>query len=341
MVTIRQVAAHAGVSTATVSYVLNGLGSIPAETRARVMESVTALDYQPRHAARALRGRSHTLGISMASGYDRLADPATAEILAGMAQAASLQGLALLLIPMSDDIAKSCVAVARSGQVDGIIVCDPQPEDPRLTALHQAEIACVSIGPQGDTWVTSDIRMGMNLAVAHLVGLGHRQIALIAPDFALAASDWYVDGFLAALADAQLELLDGGIVAGGRREADGEAAMDELLALPEPPTAVIAASDELAYGAMRAARDAGLVVGRDVSLMGFDDLPPAAYLQPPLTTIRQPRVAIGVAAVQLLVAQIGHTNPAESTQSLAPSLVVRGSTGLVPPPVIAHLSSDK
>jgi DNA-binding LacI/PurR family transcriptional regulator len=181
----------------------------------------------------------------------------------------------------------------------------------------------------------------MNLAVAHLVGLGHRQIALIAPDFALAASDWYVDGFLAALADAQLELLDGGIVAGGRREADGEAAMDELLALPEPPTAVIAASDELAYGAMRAVRDAGLVVGRDVSLMGFDDLPPAAYLQPPLTTIRQPRVAIGVAAVQLLVAQIGHTHPAESTQSLAPTLLVRGSTGLVPPTVIAHLSPDK
>jgi LacI family transcriptional regulator/LacI family repressor for deo operon, udp, cdd, tsx, nupC, and nupG len=277
----------------------------------------------------------------MASGYDRLADPATAEILAGMAQAASLQGLALLLIPMSDDIAKSCVAVARSGQVDGVIVCDPQPEDPRLTALQHAEVACVSIGPQGTTWVTSDITLGMDLAVAHLVGLGHRRIALIAPDFALAASDWYVDGFLAALADAQLELLDGGIVAGGRREADGEAAMDELLALPEPPTAVIAASDELAYGAMRAARDAGLVVGRDVSLMGFDDLPPAAYLQPPLTTIRQPRFAIGVAAVQLLVAQIGHTNPAESTQSLPPTLLVRGSTGLVPPTVIAHLSPDK
>jgi DNA-binding LacI/PurR family transcriptional regulator len=117
--------------------------------------------------------------------------------------------------------------------------------------------------------------------------------------------------------------------------------MDELLALPEPPTAVIAASDELAYGAMRAARDAGLVVGRDVSLMGFDDLPPAAYLQPPLTTIRQPRFAIGVAAVQLLVAQIGHTNLAESTQSLAPTLLVRGSTGLVPPTIIAHLSPDK
>ena len=122
MATIRDVAAQAGVSTATVSYVLNGQGAIPAETQARVMAAVAALDYQPRHAARALRGRSRTLGISMVSGYDRLADPAMAEVLAGMAYEASRQGFALLLIPRHDDAARTCVTVARSGQVDGILV---------------------------------------------------------------------------------------------------------------------------------------------------------------------------------------------------------------------------
>lgn len=327
MATIRDVAARAGVSTATVSYVLNGQGAIPAETRARVMAAVVALDYHPRHAARALRGRSRTLGISMASGYDRLADPAMAEVLAGMAHEASRQGLALLLLPRNDDVARSCVAVARSGQVDGVLICDPGADDARVDALHQADIVAVSLAPQGDAWVMSDIATGMHLAVQHLVSLGHRRIALIAPDVALATSEWYVDGFVSALAVFALEMLDGGVVAGGSREVDGEAAMLELMNAPEAPTAVIAASDELAYGAMRVIRDAGLVVGRDISLVGFDDLPPAAYMQPPLTAIRQPRFALGETAVRMLVAQLAGA-PAQS-QLLAPTLVVRASTGVI------------
>ena len=156
---------------------------------------------------------------------------------------------------------------------------------------------------------------------------GHRRIALIAPDVALATSEWYIDGFVAALTDAGLAMLDGGVVAGGQREADGEAAMLELMNAPEMPTAVIAASDELAYGAMRVIRDAGKVVGRDMSLMGFDDLPPAGYMQPPLTTIRQPRFAMGEAAVSMLVARLAGA-PAQ-TQVLAPTLMVRASTGIV------------
>ncbi|MFN5343498.1 MAG: LacI family DNA-binding transcriptional regulator [Roseiflexaceae bacterium] len=327
MATIRDVAAHAGVSTATVSYVLNGQGAIPAETRARVIAAVVALDYQPRHAARALRGRSRTLGISMASGYDRLADPAMAEVLAGMAHEASQQGLALLLIPRNDDVVRTCVMVARSGQVDGVLICDPGADDARVDALHHAGVMAVSLAPQGDAWVMSDIAHGMQLAVQHLVGLGHRHIALIAPDVALATSEWYVDGFVVALERADLSVLDGGVVSGGSREVDGEAAMLELMNAPELPTAVIAASDELAYGAMRVVRDAGLVVGRDVSLIGFDDLPPAAYMQPPLTTIRQPRFAMGETAVRMLVAQLAGA-PAQ-TQLLAPTLMVRASTGIV------------
>jgi DNA-binding LacI/PurR family transcriptional regulator len=333
MATIRQVAARAGVSTATVSYVLNGQGSIPAETRERVWQAVRELDYQPSHAARAMRGRSHTLGVSMASGYDRLADPATAEVLAGMAQAASQQGLGLLLIPMSDDLAKGCVTVARSGQVDGIVICDPEYDDVRIAALTQTGIAHVSVGQQGAMWVASDVTHGMHLAVSHLVSVGYRDIALIAPDPDLASSDWYVEGFVAALEQHHLELIDGAVLAGGRREIDGSTAMAELLALPQLPTAVIAASDELAYGAMRTIADAGLVVGRDMAVIGFDDLPPAAYLQPPLTAIHQPRFAVGVAAVALLEAVIRGDESLVPQQLLTPKLMIRGST-----PVLRLLS---
>jgi DNA-binding LacI/PurR family transcriptional regulator len=329
MATIRDVAAHAGVSTATVSYVLNGQGAIPEETRERVWQAVRALDYQPSHAARAMRGRSRTIGVSMASGFDRLADPVTAEVLAGMAQAASHRGLALLLIPMSDDLARGCVSVARSGQVDGVVVFDPEHADCRIAALADAGIAHVSVGQQGTVWVSSDINAGMVMAVDHLVHRGHAHIALIAPDPDLASSDWYVEGFVAALAAHQLELLEGGVLAGGRREVDGSTAMAELLALPQAPTAVIAASDELAYGAMRTIADAGLVVGRDVALIGFDDLPPAAYLQPPLTAVRQPRFELGVAAITVLEGLIQGGDATPTTVALAPKLMVRGSTPLL------------
>jgi len=254
-----------------------------------------------------------------------LADPATAEMLAGMAHEASQRGLGLLLIPMRDDASTQCVAVARSGQVDGIVVCDPEYRDARLAALAHARIPRVSLGPQGDVWVASDVMHGMQLALTHLHTLGHQRIALIAPDPDLASSDWYVDGFLSALAELGLTLIEGGVLAGGRREADGEAVMSELLALPERPTAVIAASDELAYGAMRAIRDTGLQVGRDIAVIGFDDLPPAAYLQPPLTAVRQPRFAMGVSAIQLLEEQISGS-PAPSPRLLAPKLIIRGSS---------------
>lgn len=329
MVTIKQVAAHAGVSTATVSYVLNGQGSIPAETQRRVWEAVAALEYQPRHAARSMRGRSHTLGVSIAHGYDRLADPAAAEILAGMADAASQRGVSLLLIPRTDDPAAGCVRVARSGQVDGVVVFDPEHGDGRVDALTQAGIPQVCVGQVGALWVTHDVARGMTLAVQHLVEYGHRSIALIAPDPELVSSDWYLESYEAALAAHGLTIPEGGVLAGGRREADGEAAMAELLTLEERPTAVIAASDELAYGAMRAIRDAGLRVGADVSIIGFDDLPPAAYMQPALTTIRQPRYDIGVAAITLLDAVVQHKPPSQTHLVLAPSLRVRASTSVL------------
>ena len=152
MVTIKDVAAHAGVSTATVSYVLNGQGSIPAETQRRVWESVTTLQYHPRHAARAMRGRSHTLGVSIARGYDRLADPTAAEVLAGMADAASQRGLSLLLIPRTDDPAAGCVQVARSGQVDGVVLFD-------LHALLEQHLFTLSGGSAPDLQVNGPLAL--------------------------------------------------------------------------------------------------------------------------------------------------------------------------------------
>jgi LacI family transcriptional regulator/LacI family repressor for deo operon, udp, cdd, tsx, nupC, and nupG len=330
--TIKQVAALADVSTATVSYVLNGTGTVTEATRLRVMDAVTRLNYQPSHAARSMRGRSYTLGLTLPALPGRLADPALAELLAGLSDAAALRGYYLQLATAGAETeADLCLNLARTGRVDGLLLMDMQVDDERARRLYDAGIPHVCAGPApagcNSPFVVVDGRASAAAALRHLLGLGHRRIGLIQLPSELAESEPRYLGYADALAAAGLAIDPALIVEAGRHEEDGYQAMGELLGAPTPPTAVLACSDELAFGAMHALYDAGLEIGRDLSLVGFDDVPLAARTHPPLTTMRQPRRAVGEHLAALLADAIEHRAHAAKSATLSARLVVRRSTG--------------
>jgi LacI family transcriptional regulator/LacI family repressor for deo operon, udp, cdd, tsx, nupC, and nupG len=335
--TIKQVAERAGVSTATVSYVLNGTGTVTEATRQRVLDAVAALDYRPSYAARSLRGRSRTLGLALPALPGRLADPVLAEVLAGIADAAAQRGYALLLAaPDSDQPADAhCLDLARTGRVDGLVLLDVESDDARARALCGAGVAhvCAGAPPEGcgSPSAAVDLRAGAGQAVAHLVGLGHRRIGLILPPSNLVSSATLAQGFTEALAQAGLPAEDTLVVETERSEQDGYQAMQELLSLPEPPSAVLAGSDELAFGALHALYDAGLEAGRQASLIGFDDVPLAAHVRPALTCFRQPRYRLGQELAGLLVGAIEQPAPQGQQTVLQGRLIVRRSTAPNPP----------
>lgn len=332
MATIKDVAGRAGVSTATVSYVLNGTGTITPETRRRVMEAVEALSYQPNYAARSLRTRSRTLGLVLPDHTGGLADPALAELVAGLSEGAAAAGFYLLLASAADGQPEQELGVqlARTGRVDGVVLLDLRVADERATALAEAGIPYVGVGaPQeglGGLTVGLDMARGAHDAARHLLALGHRRIAMVALPSDLADSEAFYAGFAEALETAGLEADPALIVEAGTSENDGSAAMQELLARPEPPTAVLAASDTLAFGAMHAVRDAGLDAGPDCSLVGCGDLPLAAHTHPPLTTLRAPRRALGAELARRLVALVERRAVKVAPQPLGLQLIIRRSS---------------
>jgi LacI family transcriptional regulator/LacI family repressor for deo operon, udp, cdd, tsx, nupC, and nupG len=296
------------------------------------LDAVTRLNYQPSHAARSMRGRSHTLGLTLPALPGRLADPALAELLAGLSDAAALRGYYLLLATAgAESEVDLCLNLARTGRVDGLLLLDMQVEDQRARALCEAGIphACVGPAPAGcaSPFVVVDGCAAALTAMRHLLSLGHRRIAMIQLPSELAESEPRYLGYVEALSEAGLPSDPALIVEAGRSEEDGYQAMGELLSAPQPPTAVLACSDELAFGAMHALYDTGLDVGRDVSLVGFDDVPLAAHAHPPLTTLRQPRRAVGEHLAALLIDAIERRSHAAQSATLSARLVVRRSTG--------------
>lgn len=332
MATIKDVAERAGVSTATVSYVLNGTGTITPETRQRVRQAVEALGYQPNHAARSLRTRSRTLGLVLAGRAGGLADPALAELVAGLSDGAAACGYYLLLASVADSQPEHelAIALARTGRVDGVVLLDLRVDDERAAGLAAAGVPCVGAGsppavPQCAA-IGLDLERAAGDAVRHLLSLGHRRIGMIALPSELADSEPYYEGFVAELEAAGIAPDPALIVEAGAAEDDGIAAMQELLAAPEPPTAIVAASDTLAFGAMHALRDAGIEVGRQLSVVGCGDLPLAAHAHPPLTTLRAPRRALGAALARLLAARIERQPALAGDGPLPLQLIIRRTT---------------
>lgn len=335
-VTIREVARRAGVSIATVSYVLNESAPISEETRARVLAAADELGYRPSALARNLRARqSHTIGYSWhhvpRDHWHPILDP----FLYSMAQAAEAEGYHILTFaqPTDGDPWRPYQELMLTGRVDGFILSETNRDDPRIRYLLDHDFPFVAFGRANEEWdfpyVDVDNAAGTRMAVEHLTGLGHRRIAVIAwPEDSLTGS-YRLQGYLEGMEGAGLPVDPDWIIRTEHSEASGRRAMGALLALPPDrrPTAVVTMSDLMAIGAMNALYEAGLQPGRDVSVVGFDDVPMAQYLRPPLTTLRQPITEVGARVVEMLLRLIRGEPLPERRVLLPPRLIVRESSG--------------
>lgn len=335
--TSADVATEAGVSRTTVSFVLNGRQDvkIPAETRRRVLDAAERLGYHPHAPARQLAGgRSHVIALVLRQTPEQIAsDAVLAETLRGLAAAARADGFRVMVEPLPrDDQHGPYQALLRAQHADGLVISGPRTDDPELRALVRDRFPVVLQGTLPDVEVASvdvDNTAGARGAVEHLIALGHRRIACItnAPLVYTAAQE-RLAGYRAALAAAGIEA-DDRLVATGEFDApSGHAAMRDLLDRASFD-AVFVASDVVALGAIGGLREAGRRVPEDVSVVGFDDIPLAAYFDPPLTTVRLPAFELGQAAGRALLERIA--DPAMTGRTLLPTeLIVRASTA--PPP---------
>lgn len=336
MATIYDVAKASGVSLATVSNVINN-GSRPVrpETRQRILDAIERLDYHPSAVARGLaRQRTRTIGIlfGVVESSAIVINAYSAAILQAVLAEAAETGYDVTHLTAPWRGAAESLRAFRDGRTDGnVIVAPPFDSDilPALVSLGLPLVA-VSAPPSGVPSVDVDDAAGARLAMGHLLSLGHRRIAHICGPLNLPSALVRREGYALALREAGIALQEEYLVPGSYRPEEGYAATRRLLALPEPPTAIFAANDEIALGVLEAAREMGVSIPGRLSLVGVDDRPVSALLTPPLTTVRQPFEEIGRRATRLLVEAIGGASPAATAELFLPHLVVRGSTTVAP-----------
>jgi DNA-binding LacI/PurR family transcriptional regulator len=331
--TIVDVARRAGVSKGAVSFALNDRPGVAPGTRDRILAAARELGWQPSTRARALsRSRAYAVGLVMRRAPELLgADPFFPQFLAGVESALAERGSALVLQVVGDDDeaeAGSYRRLAAQGRVDGVFLNDMLVDDHRFDLLASLGLPAVAVGrPAGPCpfpMVTVDDRQGVVRTVEHLLGLGHRRIAFVGGTAGYVHSSSRRAAWRQALAAA-------GVAPGPDLVADftgpgGAAATRALLDLPDPPTAIVYANDVMAIAGMGVAIGLGLAVPGDLSVTGFDDVPLAAHLAPPLTTVRQDAMGWGRAAAEVLLA-VGEGRPATDVELAPAAPIFRASTG--------------
>jgi len=335
-VTIKDVARHAGVSIATVSYVFNESAPISEATSARVLAAAKELDYRPSVIARSLRTQeSRFIGYSWHRLLPNRWNPIMERFLYNMAEAAEAQGYHILMFTSPPDSEPWLFyeELMLTGQVDGFIVSDTNRDDKRIRYLLDSGFPFVDFGRADEEWdfpyVDVDGAAGTRQAVEHLLALGHRRIGLIAwPEVSLPGCYRY-QGYVASLQAAGIPLDPAWVIRAEYAEASGRQAAHALLNLPPDrrPTAVVALSDLMAIGAMNGIYEMGLQPGRDVAVIGFDDIPTAQYLRPPLTTLSQPIAEVGERVINMLLQVLRGEELEEREVLLSPTLIVRESSG--------------
>lgn len=355
--TMSDVAKAASVSTSTVSRALAGDERVKEATRHHIVEVAERLGYTPNRTAAALRrGKTWMIGIVTPGTPRAFSDPFYLEFLGGLGDRAMEAGYNLVIAAPSG--VKDAVATASprgldlegliaQGAVDAVALTEPEENDGRLAVLRQYNVPFAFLGtvteggevPADVSFVDGDNVGNAREAVEHLIGLGHTRIACLSGEAGLVASRQRLDGYLQAMTRAGLTVDEGWIIGGDSTERGGREAMERLLAhggvgsrrretnIPVP-TAVFASNDLMAIGALRAARAAGLRVPRDVSIVGFDGIPMAEVVEPPLTSVKQPIYALGRRLADVLLAALERADSSGQVQrEIVPGqLVVRGST---------------
>lgn len=328
--TIRDVAARAQVSVASVSRVLTGAGAVTEPTRQRVLEAVAALAYVPHSGARSLStSRTDTVGVVLPDLFGEF----FSELIRGMDIAARASGLHLIVSSSHDDAADAAAAIrSMRGRVDGLIVLSPHLDAAGLAANLAGRLPVLLMNGgannAGRPSIVIDNTGGAAAAVRHLLDLGHQRILHIGgPAGNLEARDREA-GYTEAMHSAGQDPV---IVAGDFTQASGHTAMTQLLRTGRAPEAIFAANDMMALGALLALQEAGLRCPEDVAVIGFDDVPIAALVRPALSTMRIDIAQTGRRAMERLVGLIAASGdraaaPDVTCEIIRPGLVVRQST---------------
>ena len=329
-ITLEDIARMSGVSRSTVSRVINGDPNVSERTRSRVQDIIQSVDFHPNIAARSLAaGRTHVLGLVIPTGVTTIfADPYFPLVIQGVAAACNARGYSVMLwLAEPEHERKTISQILSSSLIDGVIVSSMQIDDPLIERLSESSRPYVTIGrhPTNEklNYVDVDNRLGSYQGVTYMLRRGRRRVAIInGPENTIASCDRY-QGYQEALRERGLPLLEELVDRGEFADAPAYQAMKRLL--PHRPDAVFATSDAMAFAAMRAIREAGLRIPQDIGVLGFDDIPPAAHTNPPLTTIRQPIQQTGSVAAELLIDLIERPDPQPRRVVLPTELVIRSS----------------
>jgi DNA-binding LacI/PurR family transcriptional regulator len=325
-VSIKDIARAADVSHSTVSRALGDSPLVSAETKVRIQDLAREMGYSPDAQARSLvMGRTQTIGIVVTT----ITDPFIAEIVQAVESTAHDHGYSVILASSSSEPEREIAAVEmlRSKRVDGVIVASS-----RVGALYQEHldrlgVPVVLVNSRNEERgaytfsVIVDNRHGGHLATGHLLQQGHRRIAYVTGPAGHSDNLERLAGYHQALAEAGMALDPAVVVQGTGRVGGGERAWSVLRALDEPPTAAFCYNDVTAMGLLHATRQAGKSVPEDLAVVGFDDIPFARYVHPPLTTVAQPKPEMGKRAMEMVMSLMANGGPGTGQVS---NIVVQG-----------------
>ena len=327
-ITIFDVADEAGVSYATVSRVVNNKSNVNLETRERVLRAMAQLGYVGNVPARRLAGgSSHVVGLLV----DHLNTSYMGEIIRGIDDALEAENYNLMLYTTHQRKTRESAYVTKLTRnlVDGLILILPRNEKAYIETLYQRRFPHVLIDYQGHNHYVPSIlttnHKGGYDATSYLIATGHRRIGFITGEMAYGCATERLAGYRAALQDHGIPF-DAELVSEGNfLQPQGYLCARYLLSLPLPPTALFVSNDVMAFGAMEAARELGLHLPRDLSIIGFDDIPAAAHMHPPLSTVRQPLEEMGRSAATLLLKYIANPLADIKRIELPTKLIIRES----------------
>lgn len=327
---MKDVAKRAGVSTATVSRVLSGGTGVSPRLQQRVLAAIEELNYQPSRVARSLRTRSsRILGLIISD----IQNPFFTSVVRGVEDVAYAHQYVLLLCNSDEDPDKEklYIDVLQAEQAAGMIVSPTREDSPHFAPLVEAGYPMVCMdrrlpGLAVDTVVVDNVE-GARRAVSHLLALGHNRIGTICGPRVMTTGRERGEGYRLALEQHGLTMDPVLVYIGDNKETGGYRGAQQLLSLPDPPTALFVGNNLMTIGAMNAISDRGLRIPEDVALVSFDDLPWSSLYRPALTAVVQPTYELGHAAAELLLKRIDDNGRLPREIELATTLVVRESCG--------------
>ncbi|MFZ6814012.1 LacI family DNA-binding transcriptional regulator [Undibacterium sp. Rencai35W] len=333
MATMKQVAEKARVSTTTVSHVINNTRVVSEDARERVLSVIQELRYIPSAVARSLKNdKTHTLGMMIPNN----SNPYFAEVIQGIEDESFRLGYNIILCNSYDDPKKQAAytRVLMEKRIDGLILVSSGIDLELTQLLADEAIPKVLVdrevpGVAAD-FIEADHEQGGYLATKYLLDLGHRRIACVSGPKTLLPSGDRVSGYLRALKEASIDFNSDYLAHSDFTSQGGFSAFQQLLALPDRPTAIFASNDLMAIGGLCAAQQAGVRIPEELSVIGYDDIALASFSTPPLTTIAQPKYEIGVLTARVLVNRIVNAELPLRREMLETKLTVRQSTGPAP-----------